>query len=190
MKTMKQFLEEQKTKIDIVPTPGQGQGQQDTINNPASPAEKAFKDKHVIQKTDYPVKMDKSGSNHAVYSGAKQTRKKRIADNDEETAAMAYEAIDADEKENIVKGMKKNKSDFVARYGKDAESVMHGAATNMAKESFELADGSLVEIDVETLDKVSELYDALTPENQKAFMGRFSENRMSNSNVLEWIRSI
>tara|TARA_Y100000592_G_scaffold15861_1_gene23355 strand:+ start:2085 stop:2675 length:591 start_codon:yes stop_codon:yes gene_type:complete len=40
-----------------------------------------------------------------------------------------------DEKEDIVKGMKKNKKDFKKRYGKDAESVMHGAATNIAKKN-------------------------------------------------------
>ena len=38
------------------------------------------------------------------------------------------------EKEKVVKGMKKNKSDFKKRYGKDAESVMYATATNIAKE--------------------------------------------------------
>lgn len=38
------------------------------------------------------------------------------------------------EKEEVVKGMKKNKSDFKKRYGKDAESVMYATATNIAKE--------------------------------------------------------
>lgn len=36
--------------------------------------------------------------------------------------------------EKVVKGMKKNKSDFKKRYGKDAESVMYATATNIAKE--------------------------------------------------------
>jgi len=39
------------------------------------------------------------------------------------------------EKESVVKGMKKNKGDFEERYGKDAESVMHATATNIAKEN-------------------------------------------------------
>ena len=39
------------------------------------------------------------------------------------------------EKERIVKGMKKNRSDFKDRYGKDAEAVMYATATKMAKES-------------------------------------------------------
>lgn len=40
-----------------------------------------------------------------------------------------------DEKEDIVKGMKSNKKDFKKRYGKDAKSVMYGAATNIAKQN-------------------------------------------------------
>ena len=39
------------------------------------------------------------------------------------------------DKENYVKGMKKNKADFKKRYGKDAEAVMYATATKMAKES-------------------------------------------------------
>jgi hypothetical protein len=37
------------------------------------------------------------------------------------------------EKERLVKGMKKNKSDFKDRYGKDAEAVMYATATKNAK---------------------------------------------------------
>jgi len=37
-------------------------------------------------------------------------------------------------KEKYVKGMKKNKSDFKDRYGRDAEAVMYATATKMAKE--------------------------------------------------------
>jgi hypothetical protein len=37
------------------------------------------------------------------------------------------------EKERIVKGMKKNKSDFKDRYGKDADAVMYATATKNAK---------------------------------------------------------
>ena len=36
-------------------------------------------------------------------------------------------------KERIVKGMKKNKSDFKDRYGKDADAVMYATATKNAK---------------------------------------------------------
>jgi hypothetical protein len=39
------------------------------------------------------------------------------------------------EKERLVTGMKKNKSDFKDRYGDDAEAVMYATATKNAKES-------------------------------------------------------
>ena len=40
-----------------------------------------------------------------------------------------------EKKEDIVKGMKKDKSDFEERYGEDAESVMYATATNIAKQN-------------------------------------------------------
>jgi len=40
-----------------------------------------------------------------------------------------------EEKERIVKGMKKSKKDFEERYGEDAESVMYATATKKAKEN-------------------------------------------------------
>ena len=39
------------------------------------------------------------------------------------------------EKERLVKGMKKNKSDFQRRYGDDAEEVMYATATKRAKQN-------------------------------------------------------
>jgi len=39
------------------------------------------------------------------------------------------------EKERLVKGMKKNKSDFKDRYGDDAEAVMYATATKRAKQT-------------------------------------------------------
>jgi hypothetical protein len=38
-------------------------------------------------------------------------------------------------KEDIVMGMKKDKSDFEERYGEDAESVMYATATKQAKQT-------------------------------------------------------
>lgn len=37
------------------------------------------------------------------------------------------------EEEKIVKGLKKNKSDFAKRYDKDAQSVMYATAKKLAK---------------------------------------------------------
>ena len=56
------------------------------------------------------------------------------------------------EKARLVKGMKKNKSDFKKRYGKDADAVMYATATKNAK-----ANAS-----IDTSDIKNRLYDALS----------------------------
>ena len=200
-KRLKELTE--RTKIEIVPTPGQGQGKMDTYINPAAPGEKAFKDKHVVQKTDYPV-TQKSGSNDDIFSGAKQTRKKRLADNDQESAEAAYEGVDQEKREDIVKGMKKNKADFVSRYGKDAESVMYATANKMASEEveeeldedeefitiLELDDGSEIGIDDETMAVIEEVFEDLEPEHQDQFEALFTENRQTHTTLIDWVRSV
>ena len=197
-KRLKELTE--RTKIEIVPTPGQGQGKMDTYINPAAPGEKAFKDKHVVQKTDYPV-TQKSGSNDDIFSGAKQSRKKRLADNDQESAEAAYEGVDQEKREDIVKGMKKNKADFVSRYGKDAESVMYATANKMASEEveeefeefitiLELDDGSEIGIDDETMAVIEEVFEDLEPDHQDQFEALFTENRQTHSTLIDWVRSV
>ena len=200
-KRLKELTE--RTKIEIVPTPGQGQGKMDTYINPAAPGEKAFKDKHVVQKTDYPV-TQKSGSNDDIFSGAKQSRKKRLADNDQESAEAAYEGVDQEKREDIVKGMKKNKADFVSRYGKDAESVMYATANKMASEEveeeldedeefitiLELDDGSEIGIDDETMAVIEGVFEDLEPEHQDQFEALFTENRQTHTTLIDWVRSV
>ena len=200
-KRLKELTE--RTKIEIVPTPGQGQGKMDTYINPAAPGEKAFKDKHVVQKTDYPV-TQKSGSNDDIFSGAKQSRKKRLADNDQESAEAAYEGVDQEKREDIVKGMKKNKADFVSRYGKDAESVMYATANKMASEEveeeldedeefitiLELDDGPEIGIDDETMAVIEEVFEDLEPEHQDQFEALFTENRQTHTTLIDWVRSV
>ena len=200
-KRLKELTE--RTKIEIVPTPGQGQGKMDTYINPAAPGEKAFKDKHVVQKTDYPV-TQKSGSNDDIFSGAKQSRKKRLADNDQESAEAAYEGVDQEKREDIVKGMKKNKADLVSRYGKDAESVMYATANKMASEEveeeldedeefitiLELDDGSEIGIDDETMAVIEEVFEDLEPEHQDQFEALFTENRQTHTTLIDWVRSV
>ena len=44
--------------------------------DPKAPADKAFVDKHVIQKTDYPHKP-KDGSNDDIFNGKKQGKDKK-----------------------------------------------------------------------------------------------------------------
>ena len=38
-----------------------------------------------------------------------------------------------EKREEVIKNLKKQKKELVKRYGKDAESVMYGRATNIAK---------------------------------------------------------
>ena len=60
--------------------------------------------------------------------------KKQVIEEDELEERKLSKAEDK-EKEKVVKGMKKNKSDFEKRYGKDAKSVMYATATKIAKET-------------------------------------------------------
>ncbi len=195
-KRLKELTE--RTKIEIVPTPGQDKGQNVSYKNPGQQAEKDFVGKHVIQKTDYPV-TQKSGSNDDIFSGAKQNKKKRIADQDNEKESSMYEAS----QEDIVKGMKKNKSDFVKRYGKDADSVMYATANKLADEDvdveeeyeldsyvFQLGDGHEIELDEESMDIIAELFDDLNEDQQEQFIALFDENLQTNTNLLDWIRSV
>ena len=50
------------------------------------------------------------------------------------TSGRSMTKGEEDEKERLVKGMKKNKADFKKRYGKDAEAVMYATATKNAME--------------------------------------------------------
>ncbi len=52
-----------------------------------------------------------------------------------------------DKREDIIMNMKKNKRDLVKKYGKDAEAVMYGRATNMAKkQTKEMRDPKITEL--------------------------------------------
>jgi hypothetical protein len=181
MKTLKQLLDES------------------DYTNPKSPGDKAFVDKHVIQKTDYPH-TPKGGSNDEVFGGSKQKQHAHLADpkpgEDEEVYEKTLTKGEVRKKEAMVKGMKKNTADFVKRYGKDADSVMHATAAKMAKEdelAFEahslvghfhtdeiqphehgyynhtLANGDEVEVDVETASILRDVHDSLNEKNVEEF---------------------
>ena len=47
-----------------------------------------------------------------------------------------------DKRESIIMKMKKNKRSLVDKYGKDAEAVMYGRATNIAKKQTEDMDAN------------------------------------------------
>ena len=197
-KKLKQLTERMKT--EIVPTPGNDKGQNVSYKNVVQGGEKAFVDKHVVQKTDYPVPEKNAGDKNAIFSGAKQTKKKRLADQENEAGDKMYEAAVNKKAEEIVTSLKKNKSDFVKRYGNDdAESVMYATANKVAQEEteeetwideYELKDGSLIEIDEEMMSILDEVYESLSEDHQDQFDVLFSENRETNTSLLEWVRSV
>jgi len=141
--------------------------------DPKSPGDKAFVDKHVIQKTDYPHKP-KDGSNDDIFSGKKQKKKKKLADYEKGQDKEVYEdKMSKDEmkkKEQIVKGMKKNTADFINRYGKDAESVMHATATKQAQS--EESDPWAVDATEEEIEALKEVHETLNDANKEEFMER------------------
>jgi hypothetical protein len=69
-------------------------------------------------------------------------------------------------REDMVKGMKKNMSDFKSRYGKDAKAVMYATATKMAKE----------EVDQEEMDvSLLELFASLDEEEKQIMVEMIEE---------------
>jgi len=141
--------------------------------DPKSPGDKAFVDKHVIQKTDYPHKP-KDGSNDDIFSGKKQKKKKKLADYEKGQDKEVYEdklsKDDIKRKEQIVKGMKKNTADFISRYGKDAESVMHATATKMAQS--EEADVWALDATKEQIQALKDIHETLNDANKEEFEQR------------------
>ena len=142
--------------------------------DPKAPADKDFVDKHVIQKTDYPH-TPKGGSNDEIFAGSKQgkDKKKRVGHGyedgeDKEVYERTLSKGEERKKEHIVKNMKKNTSDFVSRYGKDAESVMHATATKMAKEQAEV---DVWELDAseDQIKALKGLHETLNDANKKEF---------------------
>ena len=71
-----------------------------------------------------------------------------------------------DKKEDIVKGMKKDKKGFEDRYGDDAKSVMYATATKLAKEETETVGGVTVLQDYDSTIQFREYetVDIITPE--------------------------
>jgi len=71
--------------------------------------------------------------------------------------------VELKKREDIIMNMKGNKRDLVKKYGKDAEAVMYGRATNMAKKQTEnMRDSKLTELIKDALKnpkKVDEDYD-------------------------------
>ena len=61
--------------------------------------------------------------------------KRMLPQNEEVVDERELTKSEEDKKEDILKGMKKNKDDFKKRYGDEAEAVMYATATKLAKEN-------------------------------------------------------
>lgn len=70
--------------------------------------------------------------------GMKKKGKKKVP-NCVPTNEETLTSKETNKREDYVKGMKKNLSDFRKRYGKDAKSVMYATATKMAKEEADIS---------------------------------------------------
>lgn len=81
-----------------------------------------------------------------VTASGRKVRAHRIEVDKDEDDSMKEASMSDDQmkkREDIVKGMKKNFSDFVSRYGKDAKSVMYATATkNAMKEEIDLEEAA------------------------------------------------
>ena len=111
-----------------------------TLGDSASPEkQKAFIDKHLVQKIGLPTPEYKEAE---VIDFSKKGEKKRIADFDKEEGVAVYEAVEFSEeemsdaqkvkKEKIVKELKKKMPEFKDRYGDKATDVLYATATKMA----------------------------------------------------------
>ena len=82
-----------------------------------------------------------------------------------------------DKKEDIVKGMKKDKKGFEDRYGDDAKSVMYATATKLAKEETETVGGVTVLQDYDSTIQFREyeVIDIVKPEPMKGMASEQKE---------------
>ncbi len=93
-----------------------------------------------------------------------------------------------DKREDIIMKMKKNKRSLVDKYGKDAEAVMYGRATNMAKKQSEsMKDNRLSELikDALTNPKAADLNKDGKISNYEETRGKAIEKSMSKDKVNE-----
>ena len=82
-------------------------------------------------------------------------------------------------REEIIQQMKKNKSSLIKKYGKDAEKVMYGRATNMAKKQAE-------QMQNEKLHKM--IQDALSnpiSEKKKSFPDLTGDGKVTKADILK-----
>jgi hypothetical protein len=172
----------ERSSTEIVPTPGNDKGVNVSYKNVVQKGEKAFVDKHVVAKTDYPVPEKNAGDKNAIFTGSKQTKAKRIADQDNEEGCDVYESLS------------KNKSDFVSRFGK-VESDVDAVDEEIQEESdeenlFVLDDGSEFQFTIEEMSQMEDVFNSLTEDHQDQFEDLFVQSRETNEALMGWVRSV
>ena len=117
----------------------------------------------------------------------------------------------------MVRGMKKHTSDFVKRYGKDAESVMHAVATKQAKDeefaeqddiveniietmqkvletekehSFTFKNGDVLDIDHDTAERLMGVYEELNDDNRDQFVNSLERNQNHFMKLLDFSATV
>jgi len=81
-------------------------------------------------------------------------------------------------REEIIKQMKKNKSSLVKKYGEDAEKVMYGRATNMAKQQAESKEDKIRKMIQDALSKP-------LSEKKKSFPDLTGDGKVTKADILK-----
>jgi hypothetical protein len=131
MKSFKQFTEDKSSLLDQI---------QDLGDNASPEKQKAFIDKHLVQKQELPSPEYKEAE--VLDLSANRLADLDIADGEDEDVYESVqegtvsesEMTDAqkEKREVIIKGLKKKMSEFKDRYGDKATDVMYATATKMA----------------------------------------------------------
>ena len=131
MKSFKQFTEDKSTVFDQI---------QDLGDNASPEKQKAFIDKHLVQKQELPSPEYKEAevldlsANRLADLDTEKGEDEDVYESVQEGAVAEAEMTDAQKakREEIVKELKKKMDEFKDRYGDRATDVMYATATKMA----------------------------------------------------------
>ena len=131
MKSFKQFTEDKSSLFDQI---------QDLGDNASPEKQKAFIDKHLVQKQELPSPEYKEAevldlsANRLADLDIKDGQDEEVYESVQEGTVSEAEMTDAqkEKREVIVKELKKKMSEFKDRYGDKATDVMYATATKMA----------------------------------------------------------
>ena len=131
MKSFKQFTEDKSTVFDQI---------QDLGDNASPEKQKAFIDKHLVQKQELPSPEYKEAevldlsANRLADLDTEKGEDEDVYESVQEGAVAEAEMTDAHKakREEIVKELKKKMDEFKDRYGDRATDVMYATATKMA----------------------------------------------------------